>query len=204
MKNPFDSIEVNQRISAFEKNTGYELIVAAAKSSDPYPGAAWRGSLLLSLLVSALILHFWSFEPRSLEILLVGLVTLIFVMLLRRFNLHYYFALASEMERETLQEAQATYSHFQSDSLGHHASVLVYLSLKEHKIHLLTARELQLSDEDLDLAIIKMSQKFKEGSFADGLVEAIGALETKILNKVGKNPHPIHLSIEDRVFWKEE
>jgi uncharacterized membrane protein len=195
---------VSQRISAFEKNTGYELIIAAAKSSDPYPGAAWRGALLISLLVSALILHFWNFEPRSLEVLLVGLVTLLFVMLLRKCHLHYYFALPSEIERETLQEAQATYSHFQSDSLGHHASVLVYLSLQEHKIHLLTARELQLSDEDLDLAIIKMSHKFKEGSYAEGLVEAIGVLETKILNKVGRNPHPIHLSIEDRVFWKEE
>lgn len=203
MKNPFDSIEVSQRISAFEQNTGYELIVAAAKSSDPYPGAAWRGSLLLSLMISALVLHFWNLEPRSLEVLLVGLITLVFVIVLRKFDLHYYFALPSEMERESLQEAQATYSHFQSDSLGHHASVLVYLSLKEHKIHLLTARELELSDEDLESAILMMSQKFKEGSFAEGLIEAIGVLEMKVLTKVGKNPSPISLSVEDRVFWKE-
>lgn len=204
MKNPFESAEVNSRISLFEEKTGYELIVAAARSSDPYPGAAWRGALILGLLVSALILHFWNLEPRSLEVLLVGALVLIFVYLLRLTRLHFYFALPSEMERETLQEAQATFSHFQSDSLGHHASILVYLSLREHKIHLLTARELKLADEVLESAILKMSQKFKQGSFSDGLVDAIEVLETKILESVGKNQNPVKLNVADRVYWREE
>ncbi len=204
MKNPFESNEINQRISQFEINTGYELIIAAARSSDPYPGAAWRGALLISLLVSAIILHFWNLEPRSLEVLLVGVVTVSFVFFLRLLKLHYYFALPSEMERETLQEAQASFSHFQSGSLGHHASILVYLSLREHKIHLLTARDLKLDDSVLESAIIKMSQKFKQGSYSQGLADAIDVLEKKILESVGKNAKPVTLNLADRVYWREE
>ncbi len=204
MKNPFESEAVNKRISTFEENTGFELIIAAARSSDPYPGAAWRGALLLGLIISALILHFWNLEPRSLEVLLVGIITVSLVYLLRLTQLHYFFALPSEMERETLQQAQATFSHFQSDSLGHHASILVYLSLREHKIHLLTARELKLTDDVLENAIVKMSQKFKQGSFAEGLVDAIEVLESKILESVGKNQNPVKLNVADRVYWREE
>jgi len=204
MKNPFDQPIVNQRISQFENNTGYELIVAAARSSDPYPGAAWRGATLLSLLISAIILHFWSFEPRSLEILLVGIIVLILVYLLRFLKLHYYFALPSEMERETLQEAQATFSHFQSESHGHHASILFYLSLRERKIHLLTSNDLKLDESTLKEAVSTMSHHFKKGSYADGLVGAVDLLEKKVLQSVGKNQNENQFKVADRVFWKEE
>jgi uncharacterized membrane protein len=203
MKNPFESTEINDKISSFEKSTGHELIVAATRSSDPYPGAAWRGATLVGLLVSAFILHFWELEPRSLEVLLVGAVILFFVYVLRVFKLHEYFALTSEMERETLQVAQATYAQFHSDDIGHHASILIYISIIEHKIHLLVAPDLKLSQESLDAAVIKMQQAFKKNCFKEGIIDAIEELEKSLLESVGKNPNPIVLNVEDRVFWRD-
>jgi uncharacterized membrane protein len=203
MKNPFDAKIVEEKIAEFERETGYELIVAATKSSDPYPGAAWRGATLLALIFSSLILHFWELTPRTLEVVLIGALILLLVYILRKANLHYIFALPSEFERETLQEAQATFTQFHSKELGHEASVLFYISLKEHKIHLVTSSDLKLDPRNLEEAILKMSHEFKQKCYPEGLVQAIEILKNKILVNLGKNSKTIITSVEDRVFWRE-
>jgi len=200
---PFTSAPVAAKIKKFEEHTGYELVVAACHASDPYPGALWRGSVLVGLVLAALVLHFYNLHPRSLEILLVGACILLMVVLLRTLDLHRFFVLPSEAERETAEKASALFSQFQSTSLGHQASILLFFSLNEHKIHLLIDRDLngKLATEDLHEILALLRVHFKKGDFQTGLENAIGVLEEKILAKAGKNPHPPTLSVEDRIFW---
>lgn len=204
MKNaPFTSASVAEKIKKFEERTGYELVVAACHASDPYPGALWRGSVLVGLVLSALLLHFYSFNPRSLEILLVGLCILIAVVVMRALDLHRFFVLPSEAERETAEKASALFSQFQSSSLGHQAAILLFFSLNEHKIHLLLDRDMnaKLQPEDLHEILSLLRTHFKTGDFQTGLENAIGVLEEKVLAKAGKNPSPPTLSVPDRIFW---
>jgi hypothetical protein len=42
---------------------------------------------------------------------------------------------------------------------------------------------------------------FKTKHYELGIEKAIETLELKILSKVGKNPHPPKLAVEDRIFW---
>lgn len=200
---PFTSAPVAAKIKKFEERTGYELVVAACHASDPYPGALWRGSVLVGLVLAALGLHFYDLHPRSLEILLVGACILLMVVLLRALDLHRFFVLPSEAERETAEKASALFSQFQSTSLGHQASILLFFSLNEHKMHLLIDRDLngKLATEDLHEILALLRVHFKKGDFQAGLENAIGVLEEKVLAKAGKNPHPPTLSVEDRIFW---
>ena len=202
-KTHFTSAEVKNKIQQFEQNTGYELVVAACHASDPYPGALWRGSVLLGLLTSGLVLHYYNFHPRSLEILIVGACILLMVIVLRLLDWHRFFVLPSETERETSEKAHALFSQFQATSLGHQAAILLFISLNEHKMHLLIDRDLKekISQEDLHEILALLRTQFKKGDFQKGLEEAIGVLEEKVLAKAGENPHPPALSVEDRVFW---
>lgn len=205
MKNkaPFTSAAVAEKIKKFEERTGYELVVAACHASDPYPGALWRGGVLIGLVLSALVLHFYNFHPRSLEILLVGAFILLVVTILRVLDLHRFFVLPSEAERETAEKASALFSQFQSSSLGHQAAILLFFSLNEHKMHLLIDRDLnsKLQAEDLHEILALLRTHFKKGDFQVGLENAIAVLEERVLAKAGKNPQPPTLSVENRIFW---
>jgi uncharacterized membrane protein len=200
---PFTSAAVAEKIKNFEEHTGYELVVAACHASDPYPGALWRGGVLVGLVLSALALHFYNLHPRSLEILLVGACILLAVTVMRLLDLQRFFVLPSEAERETAEKASALFSQFQSSSLGHQAAILLFFSLNEHKMHLLIDRDMneKLKAEDLHEILALLRTHFKKGDFQTGLENAISVLEEKVLAKAGKNPHPPVLSVPDRIFW---
>jgi uncharacterized membrane protein len=200
---PFTSAAVAEKIKHFEERTGYELVVAACHASDPYPGALWRGGVLIGLILSALVLHFYNLHPRSLEILLVGACIMLAVNVMRLLDLQRFFVLPAEAERETAEKASALFSQFQSSSLGHQAAILLFFSLSEHKMHLLIDRDMneKLKAEDLHEILSLLRTHFKKGDFQIGLESAISVLEEKVLAKAGKNPHPPLLSVPDRIFW---
>ena len=199
----FNSTEISAKIKKFEENTGLELIVAAGKVSDPYPGATWRGGLLIGLILSAILLHFYAFEPRSLEVILVGAIILLSVCLIKFAGLNRFFFLNSETERETSEKASVLFSYFHSKDLGHEASILLFFSFTERKIHLLIDSHLKdkINQADLFEIISLIRMHFKTKHYELGLEKAIETLEQKILAKVGKNPNPPKLSVEDRIFW---
>lgn len=202
-KSQFTSPQVVEKIQQFEKNTGYELVVVAAEASDPYPGALWRSAIINALLVAALLFQFYTFTPRLIEVAIIAGLLGVFYLFFKLTGLHRFFILPSEAERETREKAESLFSRFQSSSLGHEASVLLFFSLSEHKMHLLIDRVLneKLKEDDLLEILTLLRLHFKQGDFQHGLEKAIGQLEQKVLSKVGKNIHPPTLVIEDRIFW---
>jgi uncharacterized membrane protein len=203
MKIPFETTQIEARIRAFEENTGHELIVAAAPSSDPYPGAAWRGGLLLGLMAAGVALYYWELHPRSLEVLLVGAMALVMVALLRATSLHHFFVLASEADRETLEKSVQLFHGFRQEELGHQAALLLYFSMWERKLHLLVDGELKgkLSQEDLDGVVASIQSDFHKKDFAGGLTRGVTQLEELVLIKVGKRPQSAGNHVPDKVFW---
>lgn len=203
MSAPFNVVSIEKKIQSFEDETGFELIVAATDVSDPYPGAAWRGGVLLGLLVAGVVFHFYEIEPRSMEIVLCGAFILLMTWVLRTSGLLKYFVLPSEAERETGEKAAEAFSHFQSEKLGHQASILMFFSMTERKIHLLVDSELKekLSQQDLDETVMLMSSHFKEKKYADGVEASVTTLQQKILTKVGKRSACTGNHVPNKVFW---
>lgn len=199
----FNTTGISEKIRHFEAATGFELIVAAAESSDPYPAANWRGGLVLGLAVSALVLHFYAFEPRSLEVLLVGLVIFACATLVRVTGAGRFFHLTAELERETSEKAAELFAHFHAKDLGHEASILLFFSFRERKIHLLVDSHLKakLAPEDLHEIVALLRLHFRHQRIELGIEQAIEHLEAKVLQKAGKNPTPPVLAVEDRIFW---
>ncbi|MBY0516832.1 MAG: TPM domain-containing protein [Bacteriovoracaceae bacterium] len=205
-KSQFTSPEVTHAISNFENTTGYELVVAVCTKSDPYPGAIWRGAVLFGLLCSILFLHFYDFSPKTLEVLVVGLFILVSVYVVKWTKLFHFFITSQESSRETREKAAELFSKFQSNRIGHQASLLLFFSLVERKMHLLVDKDLneKLSPEDLQETITLLRMHFKQGNFQDGLKKSIEILEKKILQKAGKNPNPCQFEVPDRIFWLNE
>lgn len=203
MKATFDVTSVDQKIQQFEENTGYELIVAGTSSSDPYPGAYWRGGVLLGLLLSGVIFHFYEIHPHSLEILITGVTILAAVAGLCVSQLHRYFVVPAEAQRETSEKAAELFSHFQSQNLGHQASILLFFSLQEHKIHLLVDSELKvkLSQEDLNETVRLMIPHFKQRNYVQGISASVATLEEKVLTKAGKRQAKAEDHVANKVFW---
>lgn len=203
MSAPFNVANIEKKIQAFEEETGFELIVAATDVSDPYPGAAWRGGVLLGLLVAGVIFHFYEIEPRSMEILVCAGLIVLMTWILRVSGLLRYFVLPSEALRETAEKAAEVFSRFQSEKLGHQASILMFFSMCERKIHLLVDSELKekLSQQDLDETVMLMSSHFKEKHYAEGVETSVTTLQQKILTKVGKRPSNIESHVANKVFW---
>ena len=203
MKAPFDVSSIDQKIQQFEETTGYELIVVGSDASDPYPGAAWRGGVLLGLLVAGVIFHFYEIHPHSLEILITGIIVGAFVWGLRASCLHRYFVTPSEAHRETSEKAAELFSRFQSQNLGHQASILLFFSMQEHKIHLLVDSELKdkLPQADLDETVALMAGHFKQKNYEVGVGESVTTLQTKVLAKAGKRISRAADHVANKVFW---
>lgn len=200
---PFDVTGIEKNIQKFEETTGYELIVAAAQSSDPYPGAAWRGGVLIGLLIAGLVFHHYEIHPRSFEILATGVLIVAAVWGLRLSGLYRYFVMRGEAERETTEKAAEMFSHFQSQNLGHQASILMFFSLNEHKIHLLVDSELKdkLPQQDLNEIVALMAVHFKQGNYSTGLEASVATLEQKVLAKAGKRTSQAENHVANKVFW---
>lgn len=203
MNAPFETKEIESQIQNFETATGHELIVVGTSASDPYPGAVWRGGLLLGLLISGVALHFYELSPRSLEVLVVGVLVVAMATILRLTNLHRYFVLPAEAHRETSEKALELFSGFQSKNLGHEAAVLLFFSMQEHKIHLLVDSDLnaKLSQADLDGIVELLQKEFHKRHFSEGISRSVSVLQGKILEKVGKRQQSAENHVPNKVFW---
>ncbi len=200
---PFDVAQAEENIRAFESSTGYELIVAAVPTSDPYPGAAWRGGLLLGTLLAGLWLHFYELNPRAWEALVVAGCVAAATYLLRLTGFHHAFLWQAEADRESAEKAATLFSRFQGGGMGHQASILLFFSLGDHRIHLLVDRELaqKLPQADLDEIVEALGTPFRRRDYGAGIALSVDLLERKILNKVGKRPESAPDQVANRVFW---
>lgn len=202
-KAPFNVTGIEDKIQAFEANTGHELIVVATHASDPYPGAGWRGGVLIGLLIAGVVFHYFEVHPHSLEILATGALIGLATWLLRVTGAHRFFILPKEAMRETTEKAAEFFSHFQSQQLGHQASILLFFSMQEHKIHLLVDSELKgkLTQQDLDETVMVMASHFKEKHYEHGIEASVLSLEQKVLGKIGKRASQAENHVANKVFW---
>lgn len=204
MENPFaNRPELEASIRRFEERTGLELIVVATPVSDPYPGASWRAGAVLGTLVTLALIPFTPWESYAAHVFVTAALIGLAAWGLARSRLHHLFLLPSEVERETSEKAAQLFSQFQRQDQVHRASLLVFLSLAEHRFHILvdsTLTEL-VSQRELESLVTLFSAEFKEAHFCEGLTAGIDKLEAHLLNRIGKQAGTGTTAVADHVFW---
>lgn len=204
MKNPFENRpDLEASIRRFEERTGLELIVAATPVSDPYPGASWRAGAVLGTLAALALIPFTPWESYVAHVLLTAALIGLAAQGLAGSRLHHLFLLPSEVERETSEKAAQIFSQFQRQDQIHRASLLVFLSLAEHRFHILVDGALTelVPQRELESLVTLFSAEFKQAHFCEGLTAGIAKLEAHLLRHIGKQADRGEATVADHVFW---
>jgi len=178
---------IESRLKTFERNTGCELLLILAGSSDQYPGASWRFGILSGFIITFIFSLFFEFAHSYIWPVATLIITL-FMTWIGHFNWAKKFALSEmEVERETYEKALEYFHTLGTSKVSHKVTAMIMVSLLERKIMVLVDEELRskITQPELDELITIMRKHFKENHMALGFIESIASLEEKILNDFG-------------------
>ena len=178
---------VETRLRMFEENTGCELLLVVAESSDEYPAAPFRFGLVAAFLFNLVFSHYFEFQHAELWPIMF-LVTLLIFTWIGKFPAIRKFALSEwEVSRETKEKAVELFHTQGSSRVSHQVTAMIMVSVFERQIHVLVDKTLkeQISQQELDDLILIMQKHFRAGNMALGFTESIQSLEEKILKDFG-------------------
>ncbi|MBL7665262.1 MAG: hypothetical protein JNM93_09020 [Bacteriovoracaceae bacterium] len=197
--------KIENKIKAFESNTGSELVLCIAKSSDQYPAAILRFAVILSFICSFCISFYFEFEFSFYPIILQFLFFVFFAFIGKLKFLKKYFLSTVEVLRE-VDEKSIEVFYLLGSSQDHNGHILLYISLLERKIKLLVGKKIaqQMTQEELNEMVLMLQGEFKQKHFFTGLSRSIELLEAQIKKyfpeKVIQN---LPNQIENRIFWQD-
>lgn len=187
---------IETRLGQFESNTGCELLLVVAKSSDPYPAASLRFGLIAGLLFSLLFIVFFEFTHHSLYPMSFFVITL-FMVWVGHYDYFKKLALAqNEVDRETSEKALENFYSLGTSKVSHKVTAMIMVSQLEHRIHILIDETLktEISQKELDELLILIQTQFRNGNMGLGFIEAVEKLEKKILDSFGGKVSEHHVS----------
>jgi uncharacterized membrane protein len=187
MLNQEDVKIVENKIKDFEMNTGCELLVVVAKSSDSYPAASWRFgfySALIAIFIFSLYFEFHhSYYWPGIFLVLTPLCVW-----LGGFDSTKKWALNPlEVDRECYEKSIECFHKLGTSKVEHKVTAMIMVSLLERKIMVLVDEKLksQITQEELDELVSIMRVHFKQGNMCLGFIKSIESFEQKILKDFG-------------------
>ena len=178
---------IEDRLRAFEANTGCELLLVHAEASDDYPGASWRFGIVGGFLITFLFSLFFEFHHGYLWPLFMIAVTL-FMTWVGHFSWAKKFALSDlEVERECYEKALENFHTLGTSKVTHKVTAMIMVSILERKIIVLVDEKLksEITQAELDDLVMIMQKHFREGHMGLGFIQSIESLEKKILSDFG-------------------
>jgi uncharacterized membrane protein len=195
---------VESRLRLFEENTGCELLLVVAESSDEYPAAPFRFGLVASFLFNLVFSHYFEFQHAELWPIMF-LVSLLVFTWIGKFPAVRKFALSEwEVARETKEKAVELFHTQGSSRVTHQVTAMIMVSVFERQIHVLVDKTLkeQISQQELDDLILIMQKHFRTGNMALGFTESMASLEEKILKDFGGKVGDKHFSeLKDTILF---
>lgn len=190
---------VEERLKKFENNTGCELLLVCAESSDLYPAASWRFGMIGGFILTFIFSLFFEFHHGYLWPVAMLVVTVLMVWI-GHFNWAKKLALSDiETNRESLEKAIEYFHTLGTSKVSHKTTAMIMVSILERKIYVLVDEKLkaEITQAELDELIAMMQGHFKAGNMGLGFLSSIEALEEKILKDFGgkvSNVSPSELS----------
>lgn len=178
---------VESRLKEFEVNTGCELLLVCAQSSDLYPAASWRFGMISGFIITFIFSLFFEFHHGYLWPVAMLIVT-VFMVWIGHFDWAKKYALSDiEIERESLEKAIEYFHTLGTSKVSHKTTAMIMASILERKIYVLVDERLkaEITQAELDELVAIMQKHFKEGNMGLGFVASIQSLEAKILKDFG-------------------
>lgn len=178
---------IESRMKQFELNTGCELLLVLAGSSDEYPGASLRFGIISSFVLTFIFSLFFDFHHAWYWPVMMIVLTMITAWV-GHFNWAKRFALNDiEVNRETMEKAIECFHTLGTSKVSHKVTAMIMVSVLEKKIIVLVDEKLkqEITQAELDELVVIMQKHFKAGNMALGFIQSIDALEAKILKDFG-------------------
>jgi len=178
---------VEGRLKQFEANTGCELLLVCAESSDLYPAASWRFGMIGGFILTFIFSLFFEFHHGYLWPVAMFVLTVLMVWI-GHYNWAKKIALSDmETDRESLEKAIEYFHTLGTSKVSHKTTAMIMVSILERKIYVLVDEKLkaEISQAELDELIAIMQKHFKAGNMGLGFISSIEALEAKILKDFG-------------------
>lgn len=178
---------VETRLKQFESNTGCELLLVCAESSDLYPAASWRFGMIGGFILTFIFSLFFEFHHGYLWPIAMFIATVLMVWI-GHYNWAKKFALSDiETNRESLEKAVEYFHTLGTSKVSHKTTAMIMVSILERKIYVLVDEKLktEITQTELDELVAIMQKHFKEGNMGLGFTSSIEALEAKILKDFG-------------------
>jgi uncharacterized membrane protein len=179
-----DLVLVEDRLKVFEQNTGCELLLVLAKSSDEYPGATWRFGFISAFLITFTFSLYFEFHHAYVWPLTFFVITT-FMVWVGHFTWAKKLALTDvEVNRECFEKSVECFHTLGTSKVSHKVTAMIMVSLLEHKIMILIDEKLksEITQQELDDLVEIMKKHFKAGNIGLGFTESIVSFEQKILN----------------------
>lgn len=178
-----DIKHVEDRLKVFEQNTGCELLLVCAKSSDLYPAASWRFGILSGFALTFIFSLFFEFHHGYIWPIAMLVATAVMVWV-GHFDWAKKFTLSDlETDRETQEKAIEYFHTLGTSKVSHKVTAMIMVSILERKIIVLVDEKLktEITQAELDELVQIMQKHFREGNMGLGFTQSIDSLETKIL-----------------------
>jgi uncharacterized membrane protein len=173
---------IESRIKQFEEQTGCELLLVVAQSSDPYPAASLRFGVVSSFLSTLIFSYYFEFHHQVSWPILFFVLTILFTWM-GGFSWAKKLALSTwETKRECREKAIECFHSLGTTQVDHKVTAMIMISMLEKRIEILVDQKIKqnVSEDDLNNLIHLMLTDFKNNNFASGLINSIESLEKKI------------------------
>lgn len=182
-----DIVHVESRLKQFETNTGCELLLVVAESSDPYPAASWRFGVIGGFMLALCFSYYFEFHHSYYWPVAILLLTLLMTWIghfpwAKRFTLSDW-----EIDRECREKSLEYFHILGTSKVSHKITAMIMVSVLEKRIMVLIDERLktQITQEELNELVEIMQKHFKAGNMGLGFTQSIQSLEEKILKDFG-------------------
>lgn len=195
---------VESKLKQFENNTGCELLLILAKSSDEYPGASWRFGIISGFLISFGFSLFFEFHHGYAWPLAMLVITLAMTWV-GHFPWAKQIALSEwEVDRECHEKSLEFFHTLGTSKVSHKVTAMIMVSVLEKKIMVLVDEKLksQITQAELDELVDIMRTHFKAGNMALGFIKSMESFEEKILKDFGGKVSDVNPSeLKDQIIF---
>lgn len=199
-----DTKLVEDQLKTFEQNTGCELLLVMANSSDEYPAAPWRFGAIFGFLATLSFAQFLEFEHGYWWPLFMFLLTLVGVYI-GHFPWAKRLALSDlEVDRETFEKSVEFFHTLGTSRVSHKVTAMIMVSVLEKRIMVLVDEKLkkEITQAELDELVTIMQTHFKAGNMGMGFIKSIESLEAKILKDFGGKVSEVNPSeLKDQIVF---